>query len=105
MQYSPHNSLISITISKQDEQGKFEITNTGPGIESDKLPYIFDRFYRADSSRTDNGHKGYGLGLALAKNIVESHHGRLIATSTPDVETTFVVLLPLHSLFQAKTKK
>lgn len=102
LQYSPNDSKISITISKQDDQAKFEVTNTGPGIESDKLPYIFDRFYRADSSRTNNGHKGYGLGLALAKNIVESHNGRLIATSTPDVETIFTVLLPLHSLFPSK---
>ncbi|MDD3035659.1 MAG: HAMP domain-containing sensor histidine kinase, partial [Candidatus Saccharimonadaceae bacterium] len=67
----------------------------GPGIENDKLPHIFERFYRADSSRTNGKNKGYGLGLALAKNIVELHKGRLFVSSTPGEETTFSFLLPL----------
>ena len=104
LQYSPKDSLISINLSQLDQRAKFKITNAGPGIRSDKLPYIFERFYRADSSRTNGEHKGYGLGLSLAKNIVELHNGELIATSTPDHETTFTFLLPLISKFQAKTQ-
>lgn len=95
IQYSPKNSEITVNFSKFDDYAKFEITNTGKGIEHDKLPYIFDRFYRSDSSRTNGDRKGYGLGLALAKNIIELHKGRLFASSTPDIETTFSFLIPL----------
>jgi signal transduction histidine kinase len=105
LQYSPKGSDIGIIINKQDQFAKFEITNTGQGISPEKIPYIFDRFYRADSSRTNGEHKGYGLGLALAKSIVEVHRGELKVSSTPDVETTFTLLLPLNSSAQAKTQK
>lgn len=96
LQYSPEKSLISIKISQQDIHAIFEITNTGQGIQSDKLPYIFDRFYRADASRTDGKNKGFGLGLALAKSIAELHNGEIIASSIPDHETTFTVILNLN---------
>lgn len=105
LQYSPKDSNIEIKIDKQENNAKFEITNSGQGISPDKLPYIFDRFYRADSSRTNGEHKGYGLGLALAKNIVNLHKGELNVTSTPDEETTFTLLLPLNSSIQAKNQK
>jgi signal transduction histidine kinase len=104
LQYSPDDSQISINISRENEFVKFEIINNGPGIHQDKLPYIFDRFYRADSSRTNGGQKGYGLGLAIAKSITELHGGRISVVSTPDHETTFMVFLPLHLNSQAKNK-
>ncbi len=104
LQYSPAESTITIDISKYDECGKFVITNSGPGIDPDKLPHIFDRFYRADSSRTNGEHKGYGLGLALAKSIVDHHEGKITCESMPNKETVFTLLLPLHSKAQAKTK-
>lgn len=97
LQYSPKSSQVNIVLSKKDNWAKFEISNTGPGIQPDKLPHIFDRFYRADSSRTNGSQKGYGLGLALAKSIVELHGGELMASSTPDIETTFTFLLSLDS--------
>jgi signal transduction histidine kinase len=105
LQYSPKDSNIEIKIEKQDNNAKFEITNSGQGISPDKLPHIFDRFYRADSSRTNSTHKGYGLGLALAKSIVDLHAGELNVTSTPDEETTFTLLLPLNHSIQAKNQK
>ncbi len=104
LQYSPNDSLVVINIQKQDGFGAFEITNTGAGIPADKLPHIFDRFYRADSSRTNGDHKGYGLGLALAKTIVQLHHGELSVSSTPGHQTIFNFTLPLNTVFQAKTK-
>jgi signal transduction histidine kinase len=105
IQYSPKKSKIKIELDKQDQFAKFKITNSGHGISADKIPYIFDRFYRADSSRTSGEHKGYGLGLALAKSIVQVHKGELNVSSTPDVDTTFTLLLPLNASVQAKTKK
>lgn len=104
MQYSPKNSLISIRISQQDNHAKLEVKNIGPGIQSDKLPHVFDRFYRADSSRTNGKNKGFGLGLALAKSIVDLHHGEILVDSTPNVETIFSVILNLHSAHQANIK-
>jgi signal transduction histidine kinase len=104
LQYSPKDSLIYIDVLKTDTQAKFEITNTGPGITEDKLPHIFDRFYRADSSRTDDGQKGYGLGLALAKSIIELHNGEIIASSTPNHATTFTFLVELRSKPKQNTR-
>ncbi len=95
LKYSPADSLVSIVLTKQTPYARFEITNTGPGIAPEKLPYIFDRFYRADSSRTSGEQKGYGLGLALAKKIVELHNGELSVTSEIGHRTSFTVLLPL----------
>lgn len=93
--YSPTDSTVLIKISKQNEFAKVEITNRGAGIAADKIPHIFDRFYRADSSRTNDGRKGYGLGLSLAKSIVDLHKGAISVTSNPGEDTTFTMLLPL----------
>lgn len=101
IQFSPNNSIIHIIISKHDDNyAKFKITNTGPGIQPGKLPYVFDRFYRADTSRTSGNNKSLGLGLALANNIAELHNGSLSASSIPGVDTTFTLLLPLNSSVQ-----
>jgi len=104
LQYSPNDSHISINLSQQDQYGKFEIANAGPGVQPDKLPYIFDRFFRADSSRASGKNKGYGFGLALAKNIVELHGGELTANSTPNDKTVFTFLIPLYLKAQAKNQ-
>jgi len=104
LQYSPKNSIVYIVLSKHDDHAKFEITNSGPGISADKLPHIFDRFYRADSSRTSGSQKGYGLGLSLAQSIIELHGGELIASSTPNKETTFTFLLALNPKLKAKSQ-
>lgn len=104
IQYSPSNSLVYIDVSKTDNRAKFEITNTGAGISPEKLPHIFERFYRADSSRTNGPKKGYGLGLALAKSIIEIHNGEIIATSEPDHATTFTFLIDLSTKNKQKSR-
>lgn len=91
--YSPADSTVNISIYSDSHDVTFEISNVGQGIDADKLPYVFDRFYRADSSRTNGDHRGYGLGLALAKNIAELHKGGLSVTSEPGVVTTFTLTL------------
>ncbi|MEP6710479.1 MAG: ATP-binding protein, partial [Candidatus Saccharibacteria bacterium] len=97
LKYSPSDSLVSIQLSKRGTMAAFEITNTGKGISAENMEHIFDRFYRADNSRTGGSEKGFGLGLALAKTIVELHHGELTASSAPDHATIFTVLLPIFS--------
>lgn len=91
LKYSPQRSKIHAKISTKGKKVIFEITNGGKGISEEKLPYIFDRFYRADESRTQGGS---GLGLALAKEIVKLHKGELTATSAKNADTTFTVILP-----------
>jgi len=94
LKYSPENSAVIITLLRQKNLSGFEITNSGPGIPAAILPHIFDRFYRADASRTGGDKRGYGLGLSLAKRIVELHGGELTVSSAPNALTTFRILLP-----------
>jgi signal transduction histidine kinase len=68
------------------------IADTGPGIAPEDLPHIFERFYRSDESRTGSG---AGLGLAIAKELIEAQHGRIGVTSTVGKGSTFTVTLPL----------
>ena len=68
------------------------VRDTGSGIAAEHLPYVFDRFYKADTARSDAG--GTGLGLSIVKAIVERHGGAVRVTSTPEVETCFEVRLP-----------
>ena len=76
------------------------VSDTGPGIEPEHLPHIFQRFYRADESRTTNGESG--LGLAIAKSLVEAHGGTITVESTVGQGTTFTVALPASA--QAPTE-
>lgn len=92
IKYSPPKSVVTVTTRRRNRQACIEVENIGDGIPADKLVHIFDRFYRADPSRTGSG--GHGLGLSLAKKIVEIHSGELSATSAPGKTTTFTVLLP-----------
>lgn len=94
LKYSPDDSLITIRTSKLGKNVECEITNTGEGISENDMPHIFERFYRADTARTKSSQKtGHGLGLALAKRIVELHSGELTATSAPQHATTFAFQL------------
>jgi signal transduction histidine kinase len=104
LKYSPKTSNVDISFIKQKNMAGFEVTNEGKGITADTLPHIFDRFYQVDRSRTTSKQKGYGLGLALAKKIVELHHGELSVSSAPEGPTSFRVLLPKLRKDQAKNQ-
>lgn len=91
LKYSPEKSIIIIRVAHQGKRGLFEITNEGKGIAPADLPHIFDRFYRADQSRSTTG---TGLGLSLAKKIVEMFGGEMTVSSAIDQDTTFRVLIP-----------
>lgn len=94
LKYSPTDSTVEVTLIKQKNMAGFKVVNAGDGIPAHALPHIFNRFYRADASRTGNAKKGYGLGLSLAKKIVELHEGELTVSSAAKQTTTFQVLLP-----------
>ena len=59
------------------------------------LPYIFDRFWRADRARTHTANSGAGLGLAIARQLIEAHQGQIEVSSSPGQGTTFTIRLPL----------
>lgn len=94
IKYSPDKTPIFIRIFEQRGQVGFEIKNSGKPIPEEKLPKLFDRFYRIDGSRTNGAKNGYGLGLSIAKKIIDVHHGELTVSSSEEA-TTFTFYLPI----------
>lgn len=105
LKYSPASSKVRVSLKRRGKKAKLEVSNTGKGILPEDLPYVFERFYRADESRTGGNQTGFGLGLSLAKKIVEIHKGDLSASSAPDKETVFTVSLPLYEAPQRRGRK
>lgn len=97
LKYSPSTSTIQMKTFRKKQMIGFTIVNAGKGIKKSDLPHIFDRFYQSDQSRSAREHKGFGLGLSLAKKIVELYHGDLSVSSASGKLTTFTVLLPAHA--------
>ena len=91
IKYSPKNSTINISIIKTDGHVLVKIKDRGMGIKASDLPHIFDRFFRADHSRNKEMINGYGLGLSIAKNIVDLHSGTISANSKPGKGSEFVI--------------
>ncbi|MEZ0286421.1 MAG: sensor histidine kinase, partial [Candidatus Paceibacterota bacterium] len=98
IKYSPKGSTVTLKASfrHHKRQVALSVHDEGEGIAEQDIPYIFDRFYRADSSRTKNETSGYGLGLSIAKKIIDMHRGRVTITSKPGNGTTFTVFFPVH---------
>ena len=90
--YSSPGGKIVLAARLVDGQVDILVKDDGSGISPEDLPHIFDRFYRGDKSRQPNGESG--LGLAIAKSLVEAHHGTISAESIPGKETTFTIHLP-----------
>jgi len=92
IKYSEEGSPIDLELSRENGRAVVGVTDRGCGIPEGEIPHIFDRFYRAEgSSRAD----GTGLGLALAKEITDHLGGEIRVESTPEVGSTFELLLPL----------
>lgn len=90
--YSPNGVAVCVTTARADGHVKIDVRDAGPGIPADDLPHIFDRFYRQDRAHTS---PGFGLGLSIAKRIVEAHDGQIAVASTPGQGTTLSIFLPL----------
>jgi signal transduction histidine kinase len=85
---------IEVNLSSDDKYIKIEVKDNGPGIPKDKLQHIFNRFYRIDTERTKD-FMSTGLGLAIAKEMIEAHGGRIYVTSIIGHGSTFTIQLPI----------
>jgi two-component system, OmpR family, sensor histidine kinase CiaH len=92
VKYSHEASAITVGTSIHTDHVTISVRDHGVGIEPKALEHIFDRFYRADTARTSNGH---GLGLSIAKQIADLHHGTITVKSTAGKGTTVLVQLPV----------
>ena len=94
IQHSPSDSKVLIEVIKTDGSAwRIRIVDSGSGMSSRDLPHVFERFYRSDTSRSRlTG--GFGLGLSIAKAVVEKNHGSIRIRSIPEVETTVEVEFP-----------
>lgn len=88
LKYTNAGGFIRVCLKKQKKTAELSIENSGSGIPEDMLPYIFDRFYRADKAR-ESEDNGYGLGLSIAKSISVRLGAQLTAYSVPGQSTTF----------------
>lgn len=94
--YTPSGGVVTLRLGKVEDQAKLTIQDTGPGIPSEDLPHVFERFYRAEKSRTrSRDGKGFGLGLSIAYWIVRNHGGIIEVESTLGEGSNFSVWLPL----------
>lgn len=93
LKFSPHDTKVTLNLETKANRVLFSVSNQGDGIPENELSKVFDRFYRSQTSRSANG---YGLGLAIAKKIVDSHGGDLFVESKSSGPTTFTARLPLE---------
>ncbi len=97
IQYTPQGGDVFLSLETIKDQARIICRDTGPGIPAEDLPHIFERFYRAEKSRTRGKTTSFGLGLSIANWIVERHGGRIEVNSREGKGTTFAIWLPLWS--------
>lgn len=98
VKFTPKGGAIEIVVRKRGSQLEWAITDTGEGMRSDFLPYVFDRFSQEESSITRK-HGGLGIGLAIVKNIVDMHGGSITASSPGEnLGATFTLHLPMQTV-------
>jgi signal transduction histidine kinase len=92
--HTPPGGTVRLAARADANAVTVEVEDTGPGIDPDVLPHVFERYYRGTDARTRRA-GGTGLGLAIARAIAEAHGGRLEAESLPDAGARFRLTLPL----------
>lgn len=94
IRHTGENGTVIVRVTEERSYAKIEVQDSGMGIPQDDLPYVFERFYKADKART-RSKGGTGLGLAITRNIVEAHKGNVAVNSVEQKGTTFIIYLPL----------
>ncbi len=95
IKFSADSSKVVITSNVDGRYGTITVEDFGVGIDKKHIPHLFDRFYRADTSRSKTSEGGYGLGLSIAKKIVDAHKGKIEVKSELGKGTVFIIKLPL----------
>jgi heavy metal sensor kinase len=95
IKYTPEHGSICVEVIKENNCAFITVTDTGIGIPQHDLPHIFDRFYQVDKSRSS---AGFGLGLSIARSIIEAHGGYITVESMQSQGTTFLISLPIVNL-------
>jgi heavy metal sensor kinase len=96
IRYTPAPGIVSISLNREGQMAVAAVKDTGAGIPTEDLPFIFERFYRVDKSRS-RAEGGTGLGLAISQHIAEAHGGKIEVESQVGSGSTFSVWLPLQS--------
>lgn len=94
VRFTPHGGDVTVTAAPENGRCTVSVLDTGPGVDAEHLPRLFERFYRADPARARAG-GGTGIGLAIAKSVVEAHGGHIWAESTPGKGSAFRFDLPV----------
>jgi two-component system sensor histidine kinase VicK len=95
LNFTPANGQVTLATANAGAEMEISITDSGIGVPKDALPRLFDRFYQVDPSRAGGERHGAGLGLAIVREIVEAHNGKISVRSEVGHGTTFVIHLPL----------
>jgi len=98
LRHTPRGGRVSVRVDRADGWARIRVADTGSGIAPEDLSHVFDRFYRGDKSSG----RGAGLGLAIARQLVTAHGGRIEVASEPGAGTTFTVTLPAARSAEAK---
>jgi len=93
IRFTESGGHVLVGVRRVGDGYNLTVTDNGAGIAPEHLPYLFDRFYRAEHSRSRTT-GGSGLGLAITKHLIEAHHGTITVTSTPEEGSTFTIHVP-----------
>jgi two-component system, OmpR family, sensor histidine kinase ResE len=93
IRHTNENGIVTVIVEYAENGIKIDVQDSGAGIPEEDLPFVFERFYKADKART-RGRSGTGLGLAIAKNIVDAHDGHITVHSKVNEGTTFTFFIP-----------
>ena len=95
VRYTPSGGAVTVSAHRHNGSVEIEVRDTGVGIPAEHLPRLFERFYRVDTSRSRDDDGGTGIGLAIARSVVEAHGGQIHARSEPGSGSTFTFELPV----------
>ena len=93
IRHTPPGGTVTLSAHRAGDDVMIEVADTGSGIQPEDLPQVFDRFWRAEKSRSRRS-GGSGLGLSIVRQLIDAHRGTVTATSVPDTETVFTLRLP-----------